>query len=66
MKNTQSRRKNYALTRTKSSYDILTTLEHRELYDGNLISKEDNIDSADNNSKVIISLLGSLSEMERE
>lgn len=57
----------YKLSRFgRNASDILTTLERINGYGVNLISKEDNIDSADNNSKLIISLLGSLSEMERD
>ena len=57
----------YKLSRFgRNASDILSTLERLKMYEVNLLSKEDNIDSADNSSKLIISLLGSLSEMERD
>lgn len=57
----------YKLSRFgRNAADILNALEIIQNYGVNLLCKEDNIDSSNTQSKIIISLLGSLSEMERE
>ena len=57
----------YKLSRFgRNAADILTTLEFLQSYDVNLISTNEGLDSSQAMGKVFISLLSSMSELERE
>ena len=57
----------YKLSRFgRNTTDVLNSLELIQQYDVNLISVEDGIDSSQSSGKLLISLLSSVSEIERE
>ncbi|HCL03286.1 MAG TPA: recombinase family protein [Lachnoclostridium phytofermentans] len=57
----------YKLSRFgRNAADILNSLEFIQSYGVNLLCKEDMIDSSQSQSKLLISVLGGVSEMERE
>ena len=57
----------YKLSRFgRNTTDVLNSLELIQSYDINLISVEDGIDSSQSSGKLLISLLSSVSEIERE